>query len=388
MPALLGLFITELARRMGRVTFYAHGQARAGIEDFPLKEPLVRCVDLGPRPRFPAALFRPSRSLRAFQPRSDGIATLLIRGPTPLLPHLVEAAGDIPVVLHIVANYTIEDRRSRGRILPHWRDLVLPVLFRSYARRQRRASEKTLVLANSPHLAGLFDRTDVGLVMDSTLTEDSVVQRPRLSDPRAGRERPARLLFTGRLLPEKGLWEAAEAVRMLRDRGYDCELDIVGWQVPTDPVLKAFWAYVETLGIANQVRFLGYVPAGPALAAVYQNADVFLMPTASQAEGFPRSILEAMGAGVPVVSTTVCGIPHWIEAGREALLVDPRSAVAVADALESLLDDPRLYEAIARSGWRFAKNYTIERCSETLARYIFDWVSAGATAAAGTRPPA
>lgn len=230
-------------------------------------------------------------------------------------------------------------------------------------------------MVNSPHLADLFDRTDVGIVMDSTLTADSVASDPRSSDPEAGRGRPARLLLTGRLIPEKGLWEAADALRLLSERGYDTLLDIVGWQVPTDPVFKAFWAHVEGLGVTDRVRFVGYVPAGRELAEVYRSADIFLLPTSSRAEGFPRSILEAMGAGVPVVTTPVCGIPHWIQDGREALFVEPRSAAGVADAVEALLSSPRLYDSTARAGWEFAQNHTIEKCCKTLARHIVDWAS-------------
>jgi glycosyltransferase involved in cell wall biosynthesis len=374
-PALLGMFVRELAKQVGHVTFYTHGESSAGIEDDILEAPLVRGVDLGPRPRFPVAMFFPGRSLRAFRPKADGVDVVLIRGPTPLLPHLIEACGDIPTVVHIVGKYSSEDRASRDRSMPQWRDVLLRLAFQLYARRQRRISEKTRLLVNSPHLIDLFDRADVGIVMDSTLTEDSVVERPRRSDPEAGRERPARLLLTGRLIPEKGLWEAAEAVRLLRDRGFEAELDVVGWQVPTDPVFKAYTAHLEALGVADRVRFVGYVPAGPELAAVYEAADIFLLPTSSQSEGFPRSILEAMGAGIPVVTTPVCGIPHWIEHGREALLVEPRSGAAVADAVELLLTDARLYETTARTGWEFAQRYTIEKCSASLARHLVDWAS-------------
>jgi glycosyltransferase involved in cell wall biosynthesis len=367
-PALIGLFVQELATQMGRVTFYVHGDARTGIEDFTLSEPLVTCVDLGPRPRFPQAMFMPGRWLRPFRPAEHGVDVMFIRGPSPLLPHLVKAAGETPVVLHIVGDYASEDRDPQARAMPWWRDAAIRLLFRLYARRQRRTAASTLVLVNSPHLVSLFDRDDVGIVMDSTLTEGSLVAEPRRADPGLGRARRLRLLLTGRLIPEKGLWEAAEAVRILGDQGYDASLDIVGWQVPTDPVVQAFWSHVDAIGVSDRVRFAGYVPAGPELAAVYRAADMYVLP--SRAEAFPRAILEAMGVGIPVITTTVGGIPHWIKDGREALLVEPRSAQAVASAVRSLLDDGALYEAIARGGWEFARSHTIEKCCASLGAHL------------------
>ncbi len=367
-PALIGLFVQKLAKQMGHVTFYVHGDSRAGIEDFTLGEPLVRCIDLGPRPRFPQAMFAPRRWLRRFRPAEHGVEVLLIRGPSPLLPRLVKAAEGLPVALHIVGDYASEDRDPQARSMPRWRDTAIRLLFRLYARHQRRAAARTLVLVNAPHLAQLFDRDDIGVVMDSTLTEDSVVDAPRHGDPQLGRARRARLLLTGRLIPEKGLWEAAEAVRILGDEGYDVSLDIVGWQVPTDPVVQAFWTHVDALGVTDRVRFGGYVPAGPELAAVYRQADIYVLP--SRAEAFPRAILEAMGVGIPVVTTSVGGIPHWIQHGREALLVEPRSARGVADAIRSLLDDANAYASVAKAGWEFARSHTVEKTCASIGTYL------------------
>lgn len=372
-PALLGIFIEELAKRAGTVTFYTHGQSRAGIEDYQLRPPLVRCVDLGPRPRFPQAMFVPGRWLRSFQLQADEIDVMLIRGPTPLLPHLVKAAGDTPVALHIVGDYASEDRYTAARSMPWWRDALIRLVFRLYRRRQREVSDGVLVLVNSPHLVDRFPgRDDVGVVIESTLMEGSLVAEPRRLRPGLGSTRSARLLMAGRIIPEKGLWEAAEAVLLLAERGIDAVLDIVGWQAPTDPVEQAFRRYVKKLGIEERVRYLGYVPAGEDLAEVYRSSDVFVLPSRSRAEGFPRTVLEAMGAGIPVVTTPVGGVPHWVRHKEEAILVEP-SPSAVADGIEALLKDADLHDRVARGGWEFARNCTLEKGSEDLARRLAGW---------------
>lgn len=365
-PSLLGMFIEELAKRVGRITFYAHGSAGSEIEDHELRESLVRCVDLGPRPRLPMALFAPGRSLRAFRPREHELDVMLIRGSTPLLPHLVKRCKDIPVALHIVADYASTARDRKARSWPWWRDALLTGAFWFYGRLQRRAARHALVAVNAPHLRELFpDREDIDIVIESTLDESSLVDAPKRADPTAGRERRADLLLAGRVVPEKGLWEAAEAVCMLAERGIDVGLGIVGWNVPTDPVHKAFWSHVRSLGAEDRVRFHGYVPAGPELAEVYRRADVYVLP--SWGEGFPRTIVEAMGAGVPVVTTPVGGVPHWLRHGEQALFVQPRSAGSLADAVEALLTDTALYERVADAGWQFARTFTLERACKDLA---------------------
>ena len=67
-------------------------------------------------------------------------------------------------------------------------------------------------------------------------------------------------------------------------------------------------------------------------------------------DGFPNVLAEAMAMGVPVVSTAISGIPEMIDDGVHGLLVQPRNPGALADALQRVLTEPALYEALARAG--------------------------------------
>ena len=79
-------------------------------------------------------------------------------------------------------------------------------------------------------------------------------------------------------------------------------------------------------------------------------------------EGFPLAILEAMAVGLPVVSTTVSGIPEAVEHERTGLLVEPEDAAALADALGRLLTDVELRAEMGQRGkQRFLARFTIER---------------------------
>ena len=77
-------------------------------------------------------------------------------------------------------------------------------------------------------------------------------------------------------------------------------------------------------------------------------ASIYVLP--SYAEGLPISILEAMSAGLPVVTTPVGGIPEAITDGEEGLLVPTGNAEALSDAIQRLLSDSELREAMGSRG--------------------------------------
>jgi glycosyltransferase involved in cell wall biosynthesis len=97
--------------------------------------------------------------------------------------------------------------------------------------------------------------------------------------------------------------------------------------------------------LGDRVQLLGYRTDVRDLLAA---ADLFVL--ASAFEGLPVSIMEAMSAGLPVVATAVGGVPEAVEDGVTGLLVPPRDAAALADALVSLADDVSHQDADGRRG--------------------------------------
>ena len=117
---------------------------------------------------------------------------------------------------------------------------------------------------------------------------------------------------------------------------------------------------------------------------VLDAADVLLHP--SSVDAFPTALLEAMAAGVPIVSTTAGGIPEIVDEGETGALVavPPRSA-AVADALAGLLADPSARERMgARARERFEERFTAARWAERL-RSVYAEVASGSTNGASRR---
>ena len=199
-----------------------------------------------------------------------------------------------------------------------------------------------------------------------------------------------RLLFNGRLSPEKGVHTILEAFSNVLDRHPDAELDVVGPDsIPpfreVDDArtgrrfddLREFYTTPNLYGrhlrekasrcSANSVRFIGAVSHSETVD-YYQGADVFLFPSIWD-EPFGLPVIEAMAAGLPVVSTRVGAIPEIVIDGVTGLLVEPGDSVALAAAVARLLDDEPLRAAMGAAGRARAE----ERFSWR--QHIDQWVS-------------
>ncbi|MGF6274151.1 glycosyltransferase involved in cell wall biosynthesis [Massilia sp. UYP11] len=163
------------------------------------------------------------------------------------------------------------------------------------------------------------------------------------------RAEAGRILFLGRLDPAKGVDELLQACAALAARHPGLRL-VLGGSGDLDWVRGR----AAELGIAGRVETPGWLDAA-ARDAQLARAWLFCLP--SHAEGLPMSVLEAMAAGTPVVATRVGGIPEALADGELGLLVPPRDAAALADAIERLLDDARLRARLARAARAAAERH-------------------------------
>jgi glycosyltransferase involved in cell wall biosynthesis len=122
---------------------------------------------------------------------------------------------------------------------------------------------------------------------------------------------------------------------------------------------------VERLGVADAVRFTGYVPVAD-LPALYGLAEIFVYP--SLYEGFGLPVLEAMACGAPVITSNVSSLPEV--AGEAGVLISPTDTEALAAAIRSLLDDSGRRAGLRAAGLARAASFSWERAArETLAVY-------------------
>ncbi len=358
-PGFLGKFLVELAKQTGQITNFLHETPGSGIERFELPSELVRCVNMGRKRSAPARTLWPGEALRAFRRNADGLDVMLVRGPSPLLPALVNACQACPVTLLIVNDYLTGIEHLPQ---PTWRKLMIRLWAELNYRQQARAAGQALVLVNSPALQARLARTIPNLVevFTSSLSEADIAASPKgtLNDP-------LRLLYAGRIDATKGLFELVEAAAQLRAAGQQVTLEVAGWSAARDQTQARLVAAAREQGVGEAVRFVGYVESGSTLLAWLREGDLFVIP--SYAEGFPRAILDSMAAGVPVIATKVGGIPHRLEHGRTAYLIEPHSAEAIAQAVRQLAGDAELRLAIAANGLHWVRQYTLEKSCHLIA---------------------
>ncbi len=129
------------------------------------------------------------------------------------------------------------------------------------------------------------------------------------------------------------------------------------------PHRTALEAKAAELGVHDSVHFAGRrADVADMLAA----ADIFVLP--SLTEALPTVIIEAMAVGLPVVATTVGGIPELVEHGTTGVLVPPASPLRLSEAVGRLLDSPRQRHAMGLTGRRSAiDRFSIERHASRLA---------------------
>jgi glycosyltransferase involved in cell wall biosynthesis len=151
-------------------------------------------------------------------------------------------------------------------------------------------------------------------------------------------EKP-RVLFVGRLIREKGIFDLVEAMALVQGRA-ECELVIVGEGAEEQALRDS----IERLGFTRHVMMTGYL-RGSDLVAEYARATILVLP--SWSEGFPTVLTEAMDAGLPIITTRIRGAADHLVDGKHALFVEPRDVSGLASAIVALLGDPDLRARMA-----------------------------------------
>lgn len=189
----------------------------------------------------------------------------------------------------------------------------------------------TCTLDGQQYLAGLAgSRTPVVLAHHGVETGGRVRQ--------AIRETPTTVLSVGRLVEKKGHDTLVRAVALLRDRGADVRLRIVGEGAEWSRLQRL----VHELDVDERVTFTGPLTEAE-VRNEYERAHVFALACRElengDRDGIPNVLLEAMAHGLPIVSTRCAGIVEAVEDERSALLADPDDAEGIAARLAQILSD-------------------------------------------------
>jgi glycosyltransferase involved in cell wall biosynthesis len=181
---------------------------------------------------------------------------------------------------------------------------------------------------------------------------------------------PLRLLFTGELTRDQGLYEVLQGLRLARVQEITASLLVAG-EGPEEAALRRFAA---SLDLESCVGFCGAV-SGEAKLALLRGVDVQIVAAHAYAE--PAPLLEGMAAGLPAIVTRVGAMPELVTDGVHGLFIERRDPHSIARAIATLAADRG---ALARMGeacrTRVATGHSVERRAEGIASLYTDIIAA------------
>jgi len=278
----------------------------------------------------------------------------------------------------------------RGRVVTTYYDLAifrLPELFPKFSVATTKAYYKYMA-RKTDHIIAVSDSTKKDIVELLAFPEKRItrvyngIDSRFFSDVKYDREvflkkyeiRGRYFLFLGTLEPRKNLPRVMEAFsifkKSLQEKNgqslsggtFPYQLLIVGKRGWLSDVYRQM---AIDLGIDKETVFTGYV-SGDDLKPLYENAEIFVMP--SLYEGFGQTIVEAMACRTPVLAGNVSSIPEVT--GGSALLVDPHDTEGIANAIQNLVESDELRKTLAEKGFERAKNFSWSKtAAETLEVY-------------------
>jgi glycosyltransferase involved in cell wall biosynthesis len=172
---------------------------------------------------------------------------------------------------------------------------------------------------------------------------------------------PPLIIAVGRLIAKKGFGDLVRACALLTERGRSFRCEIIG-EGPLESELRGL---MERLGLQRCVILAGAKPQSQ-LRQRLAAANVFVLPSVIDPDGgmdnLPTVIMEAMATGLPVVSTALGGIPEMVIENETGFLVAPGDAIAMANAIEKLINDASLAKRIGECGYERAQRlFSIEK---------------------------
>ena len=216
--------------------------------------------------------------------------------------------------------------------------------------------------------------TRASLVEDYGIDDGKIVVIPPGVDPQQWRpssrdiSQPSgtvRILFVGGDLWRKGGQGLLDAFRDLKG-------SVESEKIELHLVTKTKVEPMDGMVVYNDIQ-----PNSPRLMQLYQQASLFVLPTS--ADCLPMALAEASAAGLPVISTTVAGIPEIIAHGESGLLVDPGDRQALGQAMQTLISNPDLRMQMGKRGQEIVENrFNVHKNTALLFQTIHNAVLKGA----------
>ena len=192
-------------------------------------------------------------------------------------------------------------------------------------------------------------------IFSTSLRENQIVREQPRQLPEDGK---LKLIIACRQEPGKGIDKVVESLPAVLSVFPKATLEIVG----SGSLVKALQARVDLLGLSRHVTFHGQIPQNRVLELL-REATVFCFPTAS--EGFPKVVVEAMAAGLPVISTRVSVLPMLLERGG-GILLTRADEKELAEAIVRLCSDADAYSLMSARANETAQEFSLEKWRDVI----------------------
>ena len=180
----------------------------------------------------------------------------------------------------------------------------------------------------------------------------NIIKEPNtlLTKKTLNNEKITTFLFLGYISERKGVWLLLKAL-------YEIKSQLDGrsiFQFGGNGEVSVFKKLVSVYKLENLVEYIGWV-TDETKDKYLRNADVFILP--SYNEGLPITLLEAMSYQLPIISTTVGGIPEIIESGKNGILVEPGEKAALINAIMFLINNTSFHKQFGEKNLEIVKKH-------------------------------
>lgn len=276
--------------------------------------------------------------------------------------YLLFAHRPLPRIIFTVHGWTFHEARPRWQrsfiIFFSWlgalfQDRIILVSRRDYASAQRLISPKKLLLIfNGLVSAQLFSKSESRNFFAQNISAPAV-------------DTDILIGVIAELSKTKGLAHLLDAAAILKTRLPQTAFRVL--IIGEGEERGGLEEKIRNLKLDGEVFLLGYIPEASRYLAGF---DIFALTSVK--EGLPYALMEAMSAGLPVVATRVGGVPDLIRDQKNGIIVPPKDPIAIATALQTLIENPRKRGVLAGEARRaIADNFPLDAMiTKTTALYL------------------
>lgn len=369
-PSFLGVFIDSLASEVSSLIIFGH-QARMHESqacDYKIKGKNITWVNLGYKTPFWDRVMLPGKTLIKVKREISKCTNVIIRAPSPLAPYFYFKFHKQTNISFLMVGDYIEGIKVQEN--PLYRKIPIFILTYLNEYYQNKAIKRCTTFVNSRLLFNKYKGIASKLheIRTTTITQNDFYAK---TDSFTSHSDEINLLYTGRISIAKGVLDIVQVASMLIEEGRNIKVHFVGWEdSPNRPIEKEIRELALSFDIVDNVIFHGKKSVGEELFAMYRMSQIFILPSQSDFEGFPRTIWEAMANSTPVITTKVGSIPYFLENEKHALIIEPRNQSALYFAIIKIITDESLRQSLIANAFALVKENTLDVQTKKLLKFL------------------